>query len=507
MRDLLRSRNAMLFLVGAVCSSFGDFALYLAAGVWVKELTGSSAQGGLIFFFVTVGALTGPAAGLLVDRVARRPLLIGANLVAAALLTPLFLVHHSNQVWIIDVVMVFYGLTGAAINAAQGALIPELLDGGVMANFNGVRHGFAQSLRLVAPGVGVGVLALAGGGAVAILDAATFVVAAGAVALTRVAVHDPAASASATVPAQATGASAATEDGAPTASSAAGSVASAASSASAAPGTDSASSAPSAKPPARPAWHTEAAAGFRHLLDTPVLRQITLACGLSVFVLGFAQSLDLSVSTVGLHHAPSYAAVLITAQGATAILGGFCAGPMMKRGTPGLAMAAGLGLMMVGLLLYSVPETAVVLIGEALIGFGFPVLLATVMTSVQANTPRPLMGRAAAAVSLSLNSPQAVGIAVGAGLVSVLFYRTEAYIVAAVVGLAALYLATRPAQRKVAADATADSGADAAAPASADPGSASDAAAAHAATSAAADPAVAVAVDSSPLEAPAEQPR
>ena len=43
MRALLADRNARLLLVGQSLSLFGDRAMYLALGVWVKALTGSNA--------------------------------------------------------------------------------------------------------------------------------------------------------------------------------------------------------------------------------------------------------------------------------------------------------------------------------------------------------------------------------------------------------------------------------------------------------------------------------
>ena len=50
MRRLLRHRDARLLVVGQTLSVFGDRAMFLALGVWVKELTGSSAAAGLVFF-------------------------------------------------------------------------------------------------------------------------------------------------------------------------------------------------------------------------------------------------------------------------------------------------------------------------------------------------------------------------------------------------------------------------------------------------------------------------
>lgn len=74
MRRLLASPDVRLYLGGQGLSMLGDSALWLAMGVWVKQLTGSSAAAGLTWMAFMVPQLAGPAAGLLADRVRRRPL-------------------------------------------------------------------------------------------------------------------------------------------------------------------------------------------------------------------------------------------------------------------------------------------------------------------------------------------------------------------------------------------------------------------------------------------------
>ena len=42
MRELLRNRNARIFLAGWSVSTLGDSAMFLVLGIWAKDLTGSS---------------------------------------------------------------------------------------------------------------------------------------------------------------------------------------------------------------------------------------------------------------------------------------------------------------------------------------------------------------------------------------------------------------------------------------------------------------------------------
>ena len=73
-------------------------------GLWVKELTGSSSAAGLVFLCIVAPGLLSPLAGLLVDRIRRRTVLIIVNPLTALAVLPLLLVHDEGDVWLIYVV-------------------------------------------------------------------------------------------------------------------------------------------------------------------------------------------------------------------------------------------------------------------------------------------------------------------------------------------------------------------------------------------------------------------
>src|SRR5579884_1009476 len=111
MRQLLSIPNARLYLGGQIVSLFGDTSMWLAMGIWVKTLTGSTSAAGLVFFAFGAPQLLSPLTGVVVDRLRRRPLLIATNLAIGLAVLLLLLVHGSQQVWIIYVVMVLYGFS------------------------------------------------------------------------------------------------------------------------------------------------------------------------------------------------------------------------------------------------------------------------------------------------------------------------------------------------------------------------------------------------------------
>src|SRR5919197_5791739 len=123
MRRLLAHRDARLLLTGETLSMFGDRALVIALGIWAKTLTGSNAAGGLIFFVIALPSLGAPLAGLLVDRVRRRTLMIATDCAVGAAVLLLLFVHGRAQLWLVYVVAGLYGTAGAVFGSAQSALL------------------------------------------------------------------------------------------------------------------------------------------------------------------------------------------------------------------------------------------------------------------------------------------------------------------------------------------------------------------------------------------------
>ena len=76
MRELFRLRNLRICILGNTVTMIGDNAFWLAASIWVKELTGSTARAGVVILCLTVGTMLSPLTGVLVDRFRRKRLLM-----------------------------------------------------------------------------------------------------------------------------------------------------------------------------------------------------------------------------------------------------------------------------------------------------------------------------------------------------------------------------------------------------------------------------------------------
>ena len=373
-------------MAGQTLSVFGDRAMFLALGVWVKELTGSSAAAGLVFFAYAVPGLVSPLFGAVVDRVRARRLMIGLNLAGAVILVPLVGVEGRGQLWLIYLVTLVYGAIGWMFYSAQSAYLTRLLPPELLGDANAAMQAAGEGMRLVAPLVGAGLFAAFGGPTVAALDAGTFVVAALALVAIRHRERRPA--------------------------------------------------------PSEHHLRAQVASGARHIAASPGLLRIVTATAVVMLVVGFTETLVFSVIQHGLHRSPAFFGVLSSAQGVGAVAGGVVAGVMLRRYGDGRVMGLGMLLFAVGASSMLVPRVGVVLAGFAVAGCGVSWAIVGYATAIQLRTPAALQGRVSSAADVLVGVPQTISIALGAGLVGIVDYQVLIVSMAAVTVACGAYLAT-----------------------------------------------------------------
>jgi MFS family permease len=181
-----RHRNFALLWTAGLISLTGNWMLSVAVPITVLTLTGSSAATAASFAAVLLPrVVAAPVAGVLVDRWDRRRALIGASLVQVLLTLPLVTVDRAGDLWIVVATTFAGGCVAQVVATAENALLPTLVGADETARANALNVLNNNLARLVGPAVGGVLAASAGLAAVAALDAATFLVAAGLVALVR----------------------------------------------------------------------------------------------------------------------------------------------------------------------------------------------------------------------------------------------------------------------------------------------------------------------------------
>jgi MFS family permease len=388
MRDLLSIRDARVFLVGWTVSQFGDWALIIVLAVWAKALTDSNASAGLVFFALAAPSIFSPLAGIVVDRVRRRPLLITVYSIEAVVVLSLLFVHDRGDVWLLYAMAVFIGIAGTLAASARSALMTTTIPRELLGEGNAIFQSVREGLRLIAPLIGAGIYSAWSGGAVAVIDSISFVFVVAALLLMR-----------------------------------------------------------APEPRFERVEHnfmSEALAGAKHIVHTLPLRQIVFSTGAALLVVGFSETIIFAVIDQGLHRPPSFLGVLSSLQGIGAIAGGLTA----TRGLRALGdvRVAGLGMagFAVGELSFVSSSLPLVAVGVVIAGFGVSWFIVGLMTALQVRTPLRLQGRVSSAADVFISTPQTVSIAVGAALIAVVDYRLLVVAESVAVTLCAAYLLTRP---------------------------------------------------------------
>ena len=187
MLSLLRRRNFGLLWWGCLISFSGDWMLRIALPAYVYQLTGSTLATGIMFMVGSLpNILFGSLAGVFVDRWDRRRTLVLANLLLAASLVPLLLVRSTEWLSLVYVTAFAESMLGLVTGPAENALLPTLVEDErlLAANaLNALNNNLARLLGPVLGGFAVGTLGLGG---VALIDAGTYALAAGLIALIKV---------------------------------------------------------------------------------------------------------------------------------------------------------------------------------------------------------------------------------------------------------------------------------------------------------------------------------
>ncbi len=389
MKTLLQHRLFRRLLGGWTVGNLADSALFLTLAVWAKDLTGSSSAAGLVFFALALPSLLAPLLGLLVDRVRRKPLIVTANLVAAGGAASLVLIDGPEMLWLLYAITLLYGALGVLNGAAQSGLLRDLLPDDQLDSANAMLSTVDNGLRILTPAIGAGLYVLWGGPALGLGVAGLLVVTAALIASVPVTESDP----------------------------------------------DS----------ERSTFWADAVAGFKHLRSVPLLLRMVIVVAAAFGVIGLFDTVLFEVVEHGLGMDPAFFGVLMSLQGAGAILGGVTSAMVLRRWGP--ARTVGTSLAVVGLAsvaftvdVVGLPLLPVAVVAILVAGAVIPWMMVAMITTRQRLTPPRLQGRTAAATNISMTLPQILSIAAGAALVTVVDYRVLLIVAGVVLGACSVVL-------------------------------------------------------------------
>jgi MFS family permease len=173
---LLRTnRNFRLLFFGQAISQLGDWFNAVAVYALLLDLTGSATAVAwmMITQYLPV-AIVGPMAGVVVDRVDRRRVMIVADVVRGVLIVGLLLVRRSDQVWIAYVVMALVVAASAFFEPARTATIPNVTSAAELLPANALSAATWSAMLAIGASVGGLVTAAFGRDVAFVINAASF---------------------------------------------------------------------------------------------------------------------------------------------------------------------------------------------------------------------------------------------------------------------------------------------------------------------------------------------
>ena len=172
---LRTNRNFRLLYIGQTISQLGDWFNAVAVFALLLDLTGSATAVAwmMIVQFLPV-AIVGPLAGVVVDRVNRRRLMIITDLLRGCLVLVLLVIRRPDQVWIAYVVMAIIVGAQGFFEPARTATIPNVTSADELMPANALSSATWSAMLALGASIGGLVTAVAGRNVAFIVNAASF---------------------------------------------------------------------------------------------------------------------------------------------------------------------------------------------------------------------------------------------------------------------------------------------------------------------------------------------
>ncbi len=185
----LENPNYRLFFSGQAISLIGTWMQSIALVWLVLQITGSGTLLGLVVAAQFLPVLIfGAYAGLIVDRINKRRLLLATQsaLALLALTLGLLTVTNSIQLWMIFGLATMFGCVNALDNPVRQSFVIEMVGGRRVQNAVSLNSAMVNGSRAIGPALAGGLIATVGLGICFLVNAASFLAVLIAISLMRV---------------------------------------------------------------------------------------------------------------------------------------------------------------------------------------------------------------------------------------------------------------------------------------------------------------------------------
>ncbi|MBP1465012.1 MFS transporter [Candidatus Chloroploca sp. M-50] len=184
---LQRNKQFRRLWYGQIVSQLGDWLDSIALFILLLNLTGSGEALGLLLLAEFLpGALVSPLAGVVIDRLPRKLVLIASDLGRAAMVLLLLLVNSPAELWLIYVAVVLKVSMAAFFEPARSAILPSLCTREELVTANAISGATWSAMLAIGAALGGLVAATLGVRAAFLLDAASFLLSAAIIATVQV---------------------------------------------------------------------------------------------------------------------------------------------------------------------------------------------------------------------------------------------------------------------------------------------------------------------------------
>ncbi len=170
---LFSNKNFRLLFAADTLSGFGDRLSVFALFLLIFHMTGRALDMGILLIVQAVPAiLIGPLAGVYVDRLQKKRILVGTNFVQGFLV---FLIPFAHTVWQVYLLAGVQALTRQLHSPARLSILPEIVDEKDIPRANALASVMMNVLLIAGPAAGGVIVGFYGTSPAFFVDAGTFV--------------------------------------------------------------------------------------------------------------------------------------------------------------------------------------------------------------------------------------------------------------------------------------------------------------------------------------------
>jgi len=178
---LFKNKDFLLLFLGGFVSRVGNGVHHIALVWFILELTGSGTATGILMLLSTLpGVLVGPFSGLVADRVNRKILIVGNDVIRGLLVIWLGWTVYSGAAGFFHLASatVLIAISSSFFNPAVGATLPNLVSEENLQRANSMEHFSINFTQIIGAALGGILISLVGIAGVFFVNGVTFLVSA-----------------------------------------------------------------------------------------------------------------------------------------------------------------------------------------------------------------------------------------------------------------------------------------------------------------------------------------